>query len=410
MAKHLLFIRGIYDTIDLFITAFAESFRRQGCECFVLDAGDPAKLETDLKNLLENIGIDAVITFNNIGYNLCISGGENVWEQQGIPFVDILMDHPFHYDRALRRLPQTTVLYVTDKNHVRYVKRFYPDIHQVEFMPHAGMEADITVPADPGSCLLCTDGAAEHPKITERPIEVLYAGGLSRYVAEGLVPDLGEIREFDAFELTQQVLGELMRHPEMTTEDAIERYFQAIGKKFEPQQLCRYITELRFLDSYATSFYREQAVRILVEHGIPVTVFGGGWEQCEWAEHENLHYGGKVPAPQVLELMNHSRIVLNSMTWYKNGIHDRIINGMLAKALIVTDTSVYLDETFPKGEDRVAETFRLTQIEALPELVRECLAHPDVMQETAERGYGFARANHTWKQRAVQVLADLADM
>ena len=47
--------------------------------------------------------------------------------------------------------------------------------------------------------------------------------------------------------------------------------------------VCRSsIVQMRFLDSYATSFFREQAVRILVESGIRVTAYGTGWDQCEW--------------------------------------------------------------------------------------------------------------------------------
>ena len=131
-----------------------------------------------------------------------------------------------------------------------------------------------------------------------------------------------------------------------------------------------WITELRFIDSYATSFYREQAVRCLVENGIKVTVFGGGWDRCSWAEHPNFIYGGKILAPQVLELMNHSKIVLNTMTWYKNGIHDRIINGMLAV------------------------------MQELPEMTSALLQKPEYMEEIAETGYRYAKKHHTFKQRA----------
>ena len=44
------------------------------------------------------------------------------------------------------------------------------------------------------------------------------------------MPDLGEIKEFDAFALTQEVLSDLISHPNKTTESAIESYFSFIGK------------------------------------------------------------------------------------------------------------------------------------------------------------------------------------
>lgn len=402
--KTLVFILGIYDTIDLFIAALSEAFEQLGCACRFIDVREGADTSVQLQGILEEEPVDGVVTFNNIGYNLSFAGGRNIWEERGIPFLNILMDHPFHYDDPLRHAPDTSVVFCTDRNHVAYLRRFYPKLKRVDFMPHAGMEADIAEHAQAGACNLCHQGTAHHPSMDERPIDVLYAGGLSKYVAEGLVPDLGEIREFDAFSLTREVLSELMRHPEKTTESAIEEYFASIHLAATDEQLREWITRLRFIDSYATSFYREQSVRLLVERGIPVAVFGGGWDQCEWAENPNLLYGGKVLAPQVLELMNHSKIVLNTMTWYKNGIHDRIINGMLAKAVVVTDESDYLTEEMLTQETKCLETFRLSGIERLPETVHSLLEQPERMEQIADNGYHYAKKNHTWRQRAEYML------
>lgn len=401
--KTLLFIQGIYDTIDLFTAAFSDAFRKLGCVCHVIDIREKEEAMGRLKRLTEEERISGIVTFNNIGYNLSFAEGRNVWEEQEIPYINILMDHPFHYAYALSHAPKTSVVFCTDRNHVKFLRRFYPHIEQVDFMPHAGMEADISEFAEAGRCRLCLQGDAFHPAAEERPIDVLYAGGLSRYVAEGLVPDLGGIAEFDAFALTQETLSYLMKHPGQTTEDAIEAYFLSVGKQYLDRELNHWITELRFIDSFAASFYREQAVRVLVENGIRTTVFGGGWDKCEWSANPNLVYGGKVLAPQVLELMNQSKIVLNTMTWYKNGIHDRIINGMLAKAAVVTDESEYLKETFLQGEKKLV-TFRLPEIQELPALVRELLENPKQAEEIAENGYWFAKEHHTWKERAGYVF------
>ena len=404
MIKNLLFFQGIYDTIDLFTVSVMQAFEQLGCNCSVLDVCNQDLMMKQLKDLFEESSIDAVITFNNIGYNLSLNDKENIWDMAEIPYYNILMDHPFHYDYALRHAPETSIVLCTDKNHVNYVRRFYKNISRVDFLPHAGMETDIAAMAKEGDCHLTMHGGALHPRMEDRPIQVLYAGGLSKYVAEGLVPDLGEIQAFDAFSVTQEVLSELMRHPEQTTEDAIESCLCALGKSYSDEELCRYITKLRFIDSYATSFYREQAVRLLVENDIPVTVFGGGWDQCGWTDHPNLIYAGKVLAPQILELMNHSRIVLNTMTWYKNGIHDRIVNGMLAKALVVTDTSEYLQQEVEAQSERVLEYFTLSEIGRLPEQVHGLLQNIRYMEEIAENGYRYAKTHHTWLERAKYIL------
>ena len=400
MEKHLLFIRGIYDTIDLFIEAFTAAFLELGFCCHVIDIRKKQAAMARLRELADAGMLDGVITFNNIGYNLSFTGENNIWDEKGIPYFNILMDHPFHYTKPLAHAPKESVVFCTDLGHVSFLRRFYPHLKQIDFMPHAGMEADLSEYGEAGMCRLCTGGNGYHPPLGERPFDVLYAGSLSKYVAQGLIPDLGEIKEFDAFSLTEEVLSDLIRHPDKTTEQAIEDYLISIGMQYTDGELNRWITELRFIDSYATSFFREQAVRLLVENGIRVAVFGSGWEQCDWADNPNLMYGGKVLAPQVLELMNHSRIVLNTMTWYKNGIHDRIINGMLAKAAVVTDESVYLKDEMLTQEKPCLAAFSLQEIQQLPNLVRELLKDRDRLNETAENGYRFARQNHTWLQRA----------
>lgn len=405
MEKNLLFIRGIYDTIDLFIEAFTAAFTSLGCACHTIDVRDEKTAMARLRGLIEAGTLDGVITFNNIGYNLSFTGGTSIWDEKSIPYFNILMDHPFHYSRPLEHAPKSSVIFCTDLGHVSFLRRFYPNLKQVDFMPHAGMEADLSEYGAAGACHLCTDGDGYHPPLKERPFDVLYAGSLSKYVAEGLIPDLGEIKDFDAFTLTQEVLSDLIRCPYKTTEQAVEEYLLSIGKQYTDRELNQWITGLRFIDSYATSFFREQAVRLLVEKGLKVTVFGSGWEQCEWADNPNLILGGKVLAPQVLELMNHSRIVLNTMTWYKNGIHDRIINGMLAKAVVLTDESLYLKNGILARKEPCLEAFSLQEIHRLPELAEGLLGHPGRMEEIAENGYLAAKEGHTWLQRAEFIYA-----
>lgn len=139
-------------------------------------------------------------------------------------------------------------------------------------------------------------------------------------------------------------------------------------------------------------------MRILVESGIHVTAYGVGWDQCEWSDNPYLTYGGKVLAPQILPLMNDSKIVLNTMTWFKAGAHDRIFNGMLAGAAVVTDDSTYLRRTFTDGKELVM--FSLKELQTLPERVFDLFGHISHMQEMADCGYRAAKEGHTWKNRA----------
>lgn len=392
MVQTIIYFKGVYDTLDLFTDKLVEAFDSMGFSHFIYDAGNEAESKADLVKLLEQKVSPsfAVVTFNNLGYNLDLHVDSasvqeqervNLWEHYEIPYINILMDHPFHYEKPLRNAPSTAVVLCVDRNHVKYIRRFFKNIRQTDFLPHAGVEL-----------------GKKHKKIAERQIDVLYAGALPIYTVAKLIPDLSSIREVDGQKMAGEILQELVAHPEKTTEQAIEEYLQAESVVLSPEELHNLVVKLRFVDSYATSFFREQAVRILVESGIRVTAYGVGWNQCDWSGSPYLEYGGKVLAPQILPLMNDSKIVLNTMTWFKAGSHDRVFNGMLAGAAVVTDDSTYMRREFTDGKELVM--FSLKDLGTLPDRVCDLFGHMERMQEMADCGYQAANANHTWKNRA----------
>ena len=393
MKKTIIYIVGVYDTLDLFTEKLKEAFEETGYASFVYDAQSEKESKEALLTLLEhgrNASYHSVddgkeafvcITFNNLGYNLDLADGSNVWEAYDVPYINILMDHPFHYERPLRRAPKTSVVFCTDRNHVKYIRRYLKNISRTDFLPHAGVEL-----------------GKKHKPLTERSIDVLYAGALPIYTVSKMIPDLSAIREVNGQEMAQEVLGELVRHPGRTTEEVIEEYLKSQCGELPEGRIQELIIQMRFLDSYATSFFREQAVRMLVENGIRVTAYGTGWDQCEWSGHPCLDYRGKVLAPEILPLMNDSKIVLNTMTWFKAGAHDRIFNGMLAKAVVVTDDSTYLRREFRDGEELVM--FPLKELETLPERVFGLFGHMEKAQQIADCGCQAARESHTWRSRA----------
>lgn len=389
MKKTIIYFTGVYDTLDLFTEELKTVFETLGFASFVYDARLERQSKQALLELLREGQPSAqsfcCVTFNNLGYNLALPDGRNLWEAFEIPYVDILMDHPFHYEKPLRNAPGTALILCTDRNHVKYIRRFFPNIRRTDFLPHAGVE------------LRC-----KHKPLKERGIDVLYAGALPIYTVDKMIPDLTSIPEVDGAALAQEVLGELVRHLEKTTEAAIEDYIKTERDDLSDRRLHEIIVKMRFLDSYATSFFREQAVRILVESGIRVTAYGVGWNQCEWSDNPYLTYGGKVLAPQILPLMNDSKVVLNTMTWFKAGAHDRIFNGMLAGAAIVTDDSAYLNREFVDGKELVM--FSLKDIRTLPERVYRLFGHMEEAQHMADCGYLAAKERHTWKNRADWIL------
>lgn len=382
MKRMIIYFVGVYDTLDLFTDKLKEAFEAMGYGTFVYDARMEAQSKMALLALLDETDTQfAAVTFNNLGYNLDLADGRNLWEAYEIPYINILMDHPFHYEKPLSRAPKTSIVLCTDRNHVKYIRRYFKNVSQTDFLPHAGVEL----------------GGRPKP-LTERGIDVLYAGALPIYTVAKMIPDLSSIPEVDGEAMAQEVLSELVHYPYKTTEEVIEDYLRTQRNDISETRIREIIVQMRFIDSYATSFFREQAVRILVENGIRVTAYGVGWNQCDWSDNPYLDYRGKVLAPQILPLMNDAKIVLNTMTWFKAGSHDRVFNGMLAGAAVVTDDSTYLRREFTDGKELVM--FSLPELGTLPERVFDLFGHMQSTQQMADCGYRAAKENHTWKTRA----------
>lgn len=395
--KRLIFFVGVYDTLDLFTYELKHEFETLGYETMIFDVRDMAQGLKDL-SMFAAKPVKAVITFNNLGFNMELRPGQNIWEQLGIPCINILMDHPFCYKDALDNAPGNAVVLCTDRNHMRYLGRFYPNIPMIGYLPHAGKELSET-----------------KLPIAKRSIDVLYAGNLSRSFAENITPDLSKYTSFDAEGLCKRVYQDLIAHPFKTTEQSLEEAFLEEGLTLSDSELKDMIADLHFIDLYVVSHYREKTVRSLAEHGISIHIYGAGWENCSWINRPNVSYGGKIPAEEVVKKMQDAKIVLSTMTWFKDGTHDRVFNGMLQGAVAVSDTSGYMKEEFcgfrdelSPGEDgRELVLFELEELEKLPLQVEELLSNPQMAQQIADRGYAKAKELHTWRARALELEKDL---
>lgn len=393
MSPKLIFFTGVYDTLDLFSHEWIHIFTNMGYETLEINTN---KMEEELPRLAKFIQtpVKAAITFNNLAFNLELVPGKNIWEELGIPCINILMDHPFCYPQAMKNAPSNAIVLCVDKKHMDYLTRFYPKIPAVGFLAHGGI------------CL-----EQEPAPIQEREIDVMYAGGLSRKFALNVMPDFGQF-SFDARKVADIALKRLVTDTSLTAEQAIEDVLIQQGVKLPDDELAEVISKLHYIELLAVSFYREKLIRTMLDAGIRVHLYGPGWDICDFVNHPNLIWKGSIPARDVLGKMHQSKIVLNTMTWFKAGAHDRIFNGMLAGALAVTDESAYMQEEFlsyPQTEAHSAQLvmFRLAEMEHLPELIKKLLANPDEVQKIADNGRKKAMQAHTWSHRAEELHEDL---
>lgn len=121
--------------------------------------------------------------------------------------------------------------------------------------------------------------------------------------------------------------------------------------QLEDEVLGCVVSDFMFIHTDILTYYREKVLKTVAKAGIELYIFGPGWERFEWTKLKNVHLMGKISPEQVLEEMNQAKIVLSTMAWFKDGAHERVFNGMLAKALVVSESTVYMREIFTDTED-----------------------------------------------------------
>lgn len=359
---------------------YRKAFERMGCDTFLYpeDIHTQENFQKSTEQLFHfhEQGLDFAFTMNNRGFSWQTTDGISLWDNWKVPCLNLLVDHPVYYFDSLDESPEYGVVLCADRNHQDYIKRFYPRVHKTIFLPTAGVEFNSGMPKNP---------------IQERAIDVLFIGSLK------LISD-------DSFDdLDRQTINYLLNHSEQTYEQALETCLLASDVHLPDSELKQVMQEHRHVDIYISAFYRMEIIRHLVEAGITVTVYGDGWESVEF--YNNPHFvchPGSIPFEEGLALMEESKIVLNQMSWFKDGATERVFNAMLQGAVSLTDDSVYLREVLANGKNVIF--YSLKKLDELSPLVLDLLQNPDKMQEISNCGYQTALSAHTWEHRAIQLM------
>lgn len=381
--KRLVLFRGNLSTVNLFSDQLKQGFLELGYEIFDFDLSQES---TSLNQLLEYVqsgSVTAMISFNNGFFGKTSPSGENICEALGIPSINILLDPPYWFhDNVLMRTPANGIIICVDRNHMNYVNRFYPNISCNGFLPHGG-----------------TSLRSTHKPICERKTDVLYAGGRStNYI----------LKDSSGWGFPiKQILDHLITHPEDTVEAAIEQELRQANVTLTDEELRKFISYCGpIIEPIVRAFYREKIIGSIAKAGVSLELYGDDWSVCDWVNLPNVHYSDRVSPEEILLMMENSKIVLNTMPWFRDGSHERIFNAMMCGAVAVSETSKYLEEVLPPD---TWVSFNLTpeSLSALPQRVTDLLANENEMQRIASTGHALAVAKHSWKARALEFHKDL---
>lgn len=409
----ILFIKNAVETLGYFSEQLALGLERLGYDIYFMDYDDLYESLNQLPRFVQK-GRTALITFNFIGLGdeeiFRTETGHLLWEEYAIKYINVLVDHPLYFHTRLLHPLSDMTIFCVDKEHVTYLKRFYPGLH-VKFLPLAG---NVRLDRE-----LCLAGGGERRGVTaagsrdvwncakntipyeKRRYDIVFT---ANYVPLGWLEEQLQGLEKAYQEFYWGIIEDLLAKPAQSVDVVLERHIrEELGEALDGD-IRGAMAGMVLVDLYVRTYMRGKIVRELAEAGIEIHVFGAGWEQLACKMPQKLIQNGRqISSAACVDVIQNARISLNVQPWFKDGVHDRVFTAMLQQTVSLTDDSRYLRRTFTDGEDIVF--FSLEGCSYLPDLVHMLLREEENAWQIAQNGYRKAVLRHTWQCRAA-VLAD----
>ncbi len=402
MNKMIVLCKHAVETLTYFSMQLADAFAAWGYEIFWMDFDMLGLSAWKLRQAVQEKEA-VLLTFNFIGLSAeeqlwdFSDTGEpmlSLWEQLDMQCLNIMVDHPIYYYQALQYPVANLRTFCIDRDHVSYMKRFYPAIF-CEFLPLAGND----LPKE-GVCeTVAVPDEAAFEQWMQRPDTLVLT---ANYVPVSNIDTQLAAMEPEYRDFYYEIIQAFLKNPKQNLLSCIETYLRREIPNLSDSQLCEAMSTMPAVDLWIRTYFREKTVRILAEGGIKVHLYGKDWEKISCARPENLMLSGRmVSSADCVQAMAQTKIALNTMPWFKDGAHDRIFTAMLQGAAALTDDSIYLREQLQHMDAVVY--YDLQHLEQLPDLVRKLLDDPGQLFELSCRGQTIARDSHTWKHRAQQL-------
>ncbi|MEA1674352.1 glycosyltransferase [Nitrospirillum sp. BR 11163] len=376
-----------YGSLRLHIDQLAAAFTAMGHEAIVIDLAAPdgvARLNAALSR-----HVQFFYALNSMGVDLRV-GDQTLFDAVDSVFITLHVDHPVHlWPRLETKMDRRFVVSFLDETHVKLTRDCFPPGHfaALSLMP-PGANTSIP-PAMPDEDTLFRDWAER------RDIPLLFTGtyrgtpqrgwhGAERNFVTTLFDDAADLA------LSQDTLA---------LEDAIDQVLAARDTSLSPAARTQLICKSREVYQYVEAYRRHQMLATLNAAGVPLVVYGKGWENRPFPAFD---WRGEGSFEETLRLLRRTRLVLNSNNNFVAGGHERVFAAQINGAAVVSDTSRYYDRHYADGRDMLF--YRWTALDALLTRIEAALADPGGLAAVAQAGFRQATTHHTWDVRARHIL------
>lgn len=194
----------------------------------------------------------------------------------------------------------------------------------------------------------------------------------------------------------------MMAHRSLTFEDGLSDF---LGKDIEAMSQQEFVDRLHEMDPVCREVInrnRQEVMETILQSGIPVHVYGDSWKKFPKQFLEYLIIHKEISLEESLKILGHTKVALNIMSWHKAGMTERVANILLSGAVCISDETSYLREKFDDGRELIL--YSLNDLKQLPGMIQNLLQNETKRRKIAAEGYLRAHSEHTWKNRADDII------
>jgi len=367
---------NLYESKRYFTEKLSEAMQRHGITTKIIDVHI---LDSDTVQAIRQFDPDLTCSFNSFDP---IDKTRYLWDLLEIPHLSILVD-PSFYSTKLVNSPYS-ILSCVDRSDCDVVKS--SGFNRVFFWPHA-VERELH--ADPH---------------TERPYDVVLLG--SCYDYEGLRRDWQQRYSPSIGNMLDNASDLVFSNEKLSLGQALVTSWQA--SQLDPVDVD-FGQLYYYLDNYTRGKDRVELVRSI--KNAHIHVFGElstdqGIGKLGWKHYLKGQSNVTVHPPTLfgegLDILKHSKVVLNSMPFFRDGSHERIFTGLACGCVPLTSESLFLREQFI--EDKELLFYQSKHKDQVDDKIAGLLKNEKKRETIAAKGREVVMQRHTWDQRVEELL------
>ncbi len=299
--------------------------------------------------------------------------GPTIFDSCGARYAALLFDQPFFQPVPVLQ-SASLLLCHPDRHHPELIRSLYPTLEAraMLFVPPATRRENDRSPA----------------RWSDRRTPVLYAGNLAPGAIEPFWQDAPQRRLYDG------AAAVIDARPEVPLHRAIEEVGRALGLELEQEER---LDAHRTLEYFLRHRLRHRLVTSMAAAGLPIEVYGSGWDGVALPGNVNVHPATDYRA--YMDRIGDARICLDAST-YLGGANDRVVQFAINGTVFFSNAREYLHEAF--GED--AGFYSPLDFSDAAERIRDLLARPAELEARSARLRERALGGHLWRHRLETIL------